>query len=310
MTSAQPGDSRTTTIAIAVITYRRPELLERLLHSLQTQQIAPEWSVRIAVVDNDPGRSAEEVVRRSTGPLEVDYVVEPEPGIPFARTRSIQVTAHDDAVIFVDDDEVAPPGWLRRLVSFWIETGADVVTGPVLGLLPADAPAWARHSDVYTSVGRHRTGTRLAKAYTNNTLVSRSVLDEVTPAFHPAFRYTGSSDLHFFLRVAKAGFTILWNDESIVEETVFIERVTISWMVRRAFRAGAGDTISRRLINPGPGSFATCLAFGLGRMANGLLLLVAGIVQPAARIKELRRLVSGVGSLAGLLGINHAEYKR
>ena len=299
-------------VAIAVITYRRPALLANLLASLQTQVLSEpaRWSVRVVVVDNDADESAREIAENPTGPLPVHYAVEPDPGIPLARETSVRLCASDDAVIFVDDDEVAPSGWLDRLLTTWGRTGADVVTGPVEGILPDDAPAWARHSDVYTSVGNHATGAELDKAYTNNTLVSRRVLDTVTPAFDPAFRFTGSSDLHFFLRVHAAGFRIVWDDEAKVQEIVPPERVTRGWLVRRAFRSGAGDSISRRLITPGWKGTATSIALAGGRVVNGAGLLVLGVASPERRIKGLRRVVSGVGSFAGVLGVNHDEYKR
>lgn len=299
-------------VALAVITHQRPDQLAGLLASLQAQELddPARWQVRIVVVDNDPAGSAGEVIDRAAGPYPITSVIEPEPGIPFARQRSVEMCATDDALVFVDDDEVAPPGWLQRLLDTWQATGADVVTGPIRGILPARAPRWAHHSDVYTSVGKHATGTRLDKAYTNNTLVARRVLDAVTPAFHPAFRFTGSSDLHFFLRVADAGFTIIWDDEAVMTETVPRSRLSLGWLVRRAFRSGAGDTISRRLISRSWTSVPTCVALGAARVLSGLALLAAGILHPGRRIKGLRRVVSGIGSWAGLFGINYREYHR
>ncbi len=297
-------------ISIAVITYNRPALLAALLASLQSQEVSEGDEIRIVVVDNAADGSARPVVERCRGRFPIDYVIEPEPGIPFARQRSVEFCAGADALVFVDDDEVAPPGWLERLLSTWRETDADVVTGPVRGLLPPEAPGWARVSDVYDSRGRHQTGDRISRAYTNNTLVSQTVLDRVTPAFHPAFRYTGSSDLHFFLRVAAAGFVIIWDDEAVIEEVIPPERARLSWLVRRAFRSGAGDTISRRLIHPGGRGWATSLLLGLARLLHGGFLLVIGVGHRRSRIKGLRRCISGFGSLAGLAGINHAEYRR
>ncbi len=98
--------------------------------------------------------------------------MEPEPGIPFARERSVELCWNDDALIFVDDDEVAPPNWLATLLAAWERTGADVVTGPVKGNLPEGAPPWNHYSDVHDSTGRHATGLEMRKAYTNNTLVA------------------------------------------------------------------------------------------------------------------------------------------
>jgi succinoglycan biosynthesis protein ExoM len=310
-----PTPTGETSVAIAVITFRRPQLLKDLLDSLQAQEL-PEsqaCAVRIVVVDNDAEGSAAEVIAAAAeNPrYPIESAIEPEPGIPFARERSVQLAWNDDALIFVDDDEVAPPGWLATLLDAWESTGADVVTGPVQGILPADAPAWNRYSDVHDSTGKHATGEALNKAYTNNTLVAQRVYHSVTPAFHPAFRYTGSSDLHFFLRVHQAGFRIVWSEEARIQEDVPTSRTTLRWLFRRAFRSGSGDTISRLLIRPGTASYLTVLAYALARIASafgyGLVGLV--LVRKTYLLKAVRRFFSGIGSLAGTVGINHDEYR-
>ena len=304
-----------TSVAIAVITFRRPELLKELLDSLQAQELpaGSEYAVRIVVVDNDAEGSATDVIAAAAegARYPIESAIEPEPGIPFAREKSVQLAWNDDALIFVDDDEVAPPGWLATLLGAWESTGADVVTGPVQGILPASAPAWNHHSDVHDSTGKHATGEVLNKAYTNNTLVAQRVYHSVTPAFHPAFRYTGSSDLHFFLQVHQAGFRIVWCEEARITEDVPASRTTLRWLFRRAFRSGSGDTISRLLIRPGAASHLKVLAYALARIASafgyGLVGLV--LVRKSYLLKAVRRFFSGIGSLAGIVGINHDEYR-
>ncbi|TWD81276.1 GT2 family glycosyltransferase [Kribbella amoyensis] len=302
-----------TTVAIAVITFRRPELLAALLESLQAQELPGDagYSVRIVVVDNDAEGSAADVIAASTGPYPIESAIEAEPGIPFARETSVQLAWDDDALIFVDDDEVAPPGWLATLLAAWERTGADVVTGPVKGTLPPGAPAWNRYSDVHDSTGKHATGDVLNKAYTNNTLVAQRVYHAVTPAFHPAFRYTGSSDLHFFLRVHAAGYRIVWCEEALITEDVPASRTTLRWLFRRAFRSGSGDSISRVLIRPGAASYLKALAYALARIASAFAYGLGGLVtfRKTYLLKAVRRFFSGVGSLAGIVGINHDEYR-
>lgn len=109
-----------TRIAIAVITFRRPALLEALLDSLLAQELPAEeeYAVRIIVVDNDDEGSAFDVIKRAAedSRYPVEAATEPEPGIPFAREKSVLLAWDDDALIFVDDDEVAPPGWLCTLL--------------------------------------------------------------------------------------------------------------------------------------------------------------------------------------------------
>src|SRR6266545_5030620 len=306
---------RVPSVAIAVITRRRPDQLRVLLESLDAQRLSdPDaYDVRIVVVDNDADGSAAEVI--ATAAKEATYpitsTVEPEPGIPFARETSVRMCWDDDALIFVDDDEVAPPGWLDTLLTAWRDTGADVVTGPVRGRIPDEAPDWNRHSDVHDSTGKHRTGDVLDKAYTNNTLVARRVYHAVTPAFHPAFRHTGSSDLHFFLRVHRAGFRIVWCEEACIAEDVPASRTTLRWLVRRAFRSGSGDTISRLLIRPGAISYVLVLAYASARVVSAIGFALAGLLlgRKTHLLKAVRRFFSGVGSLAGIVGINHDEYR-
>ncbi|TCC58242.1 glycosyltransferase [Kribbella pittospori] len=304
-----------TSVAIAVITFRRPALLHALLTSLQAQELPAEfdYGIRIVVVDNDADGSAARVLEEfgEGTPYPIESVVEAEPGIPFARERSVELCWNDDALIFVDDDEVAPPGWLASLLRAWEATGADVVTGPVKGNLPDGAPPWNKYSDVHDSTGRHATGEDLRKAYTNNTLVSRRVYHTVTPGFHPAFRYTGSSDLHFFLRVHRAGFRIVWCEEAVIFEDVPAGRTTLSWLVRRAFRSGSGDTISRLLIRRGAISYVLVLAYASARVISAIGFALAGLLlgRKSHLLKAVRRFFSGVGSLAGIVGINHDEYR-
>ncbi len=297
-------------LAVAVITYRRPDLLEELLACLQQQELPSGYSLEIVVVDNDPEASANRIVASAGGPFPIHYSIEPQPGIPAARQRSVDLTRSYDFVAFIDDDEQASPSWLAQLVATQQDSGADVVTGPVRGILPPTAPEWASHSDVYNSVGRHRTGDRLSKAYTNNALVAREVFESVTPAFTDDFRFTGSSDLYFFQRAHRHGFTIVWNNEAEVTETVPEQRITLPWLVKRAFRSGAGDTLSRRLIKPGAAQTLICVGLGIARCGNGLALLLLGIVKPHNRIKGIRRIASGIGTLAGIVGLNYEEYKR
>src|SRR5690625_3958334 len=307
-TNVRTGAS-TTRVAVAIITYRRPTLLRGLLNSLGSQRLGPlhDVAVRVVIVDNDPKASARSVVREAQRelPWPVSYEVEPDPGIPAARQRSVDLCANDDAVVFVDDDEICPPGWLGALLDCWTRTGADVITGPVHGILPQGVPAWNHFSDVHSSRAKHETGEKLTRPYTNNTLVTRAVLDAVRPAFDERFRFTGSSDLHFFQRVHRAGFVIRWCEEAEVKEHVPPERTTLRWLVKRAFRSGAGDTISRRLIRSGPISVIEVLFLASARLGTGLVLLAIGLLPRQQRrwIKGVRRICSAAGSYAGLFGL-------
>ena len=85
-----------TSVAIAVITFRRPALLRGLLTSLQAQELPADldYAIRIVVVDNDADGSAAAVLEEfgEGTPYPIESVVEPEPGIPFARASLLRTT--------------------------------------------------------------------------------------------------------------------------------------------------------------------------------------------------------------------------
>src|SRR5690606_17797564 len=181
-------------IAVLVCTYRRPVLLAGLLRSLAAQRTERPFDV--IVVDNDPAGSARDVAARA--PVPVRYVVEPEPGIAAARNRSLDEAGDVDTVVFVDDDETVEPDWLEALVATSERFDADVVTGPVVAVLPPHAPRWIRRG------GFHQTpnppeGTVLRAAKSGNTLVRTSALHADPPMrFDAAFSRSGGSDTELF----------------------------------------------------------------------------------------------------------------
>ncbi len=299
-------------VVVAVGTRGRPDGLRRLLASLGAQTGLDGVGTAVVVVDNDPEGSARAVAQSPGARWPLVYVVEPEPGIPAVRRTGVRhaLELGADAVVFVDDDEEAPPPWLATLVGHWRSSGADAVTGPVLRRLPDGAPGWARHADHFDTRGSHRTGERLGKAYTGNALVSRRVFQRLDSWFDDAFRFTGSSDLHFFLMVRRAGFVIEWCDEAVMTEDVPAARLSWRWYLARGYRSGIGDTVARRLVDPGARSTLTCVARGVARLGHGLVLAPLAVVRPEYRSFAARRLASGAGSLVGLLGARYEEYRR
>lgn len=299
-------------VVVGVATCRRPDGLRRLAESLAALAPVPA-RLGLVVVDNDAAGSAREAADDAaalTG-WPTTYVIEPDPGIPAARRAVVAAAleAGADALVVVDDDEIARPGWLAALVGHWRSSGADLVTGPSHRLLPPDAPAWTRHSDLFDPTGRHRTGARVGKAYTNNLLVSRAALEALPVPFDDAFRFTGSSDLHFSLRAVREGLTIEWCEEAVVDEHVDPARLTWGWYVRRAYRSGAGDAVARRLLG-GTRAVPGILARAVLRAGHGLVLAPAALVRPALRPLAVRRVASGVGTVGGLLGRSYEEYRR
>ena len=93
-------------VCAAICTRDRTDQLRRALRSLMGQTRKPE---EILVVDNAPGGPATRNLVRDEFPG-VRYVMEPVPGLDFARNRALRETSRE-IVAFMDDDVVAGPGW-------------------------------------------------------------------------------------------------------------------------------------------------------------------------------------------------------
>ena len=117
-------------VSVVIPTLRRPAELERALVSVFAQTGVADDLISIVVADNDPLGSAAAVVARlsATAPVPLVYRHAPTPGVATARNAALAET--DAALIaFLDDDEVASPGWLAALIAAQVATGVNRVLG-------------------------------------------------------------------------------------------------------------------------------------------------------------------------------------
>jgi succinoglycan biosynthesis protein ExoM len=217
------GDRKSPLVSLCVITYRRPKGLRRLVESLARLEFrnAPA-RIELIVVDNDTAGSAEGVCAKLSREVSfpIKYAVEPRRGIPMARNRSIRMIDRSSAfAVFVDDDETVAANWLDELLRVQQAYQADVVSGPVMPSFLAPPPGWIVEGRFFAPQ-RYRTGERILHAYTSNTLVRAAVLAELDGGFDERLALSGGSDTHFFLRVRRAGYKLVWADEAIVYDCV------------------------------------------------------------------------------------------
>ena len=305
------------TIDVCVVTYRRPELLARLLASLARQQLPEGVSYRVIVVDNDRDRSAAPVIEeaRKSG-LALVSDVEPEKNVSLARNRSL-VLASAEYVAMVDDDAVAPPDWLAQLLATARAYQADAVFGPVERVFPPDAPAHILNCGVFEQPDYPTGATENLIYRTGNTLFRRAVVDSVRGPFDPGFGTTGGEDLFLFHNLQLAGAKVVWCREARVTETVLPERVSIRWTAQRAFREGNTyyRTYREWFALPDKPLYRRCVGLLLWSTKTCVVILtlaVAGVVKRDAwtdAVRLLRGLCRNLGVLAATLGVHYHEYR-
>ena len=301
-------------VAVCMITCRRPHGLGRLLKSLNNLTFkgsAPH--IRFIIVDNDADGSARPVYEGVQAMFagHIEFVIEPRRGIPQARNTAIRCAGEQaDFIAFVDDDEVAEPGWLEELLRVQREFSADVVAGPVLSRHDEGTPAWVIRGGHFEHA-RYRDGQQLTTAATGNVLIASRVLRGLKEHFDESRALSGGTDVQFFCRVKQAGYSIVWADNAIVHEFVPASRATAGWILKRCYRHGT--TRGARMIEFGTGRLRRVRALGLAcvYLAAGMVLLPLGIVRGrSALVWSMRYVYYGLGVLAGLVGRHHLEYRK
>lgn len=301
----------TTRVAVCIPTYRRPQSLRRLLLALSELQFRePTPQVSVVVADNDPAQTARVVTNEMArqGAPRPQYVAEPRKGVAHVRNAAIAAAGAVDFVAFIDDDEVPEPQWLAELLSVQRQTGADVVTGPVLPDYPAATPKWLLDSEFLAPLSGSSAVVR-DWAATGNVLVRRSLALELG-GFDPEYGRTGGEDVQFFGRAAAAGALIVWAEHARVLEAVPPDRLVLAWHLRRAVREGnisarvaqelspAGCSRSRRAVS----DVRRLLRCGLGAP------VVYAVGRRAQALRGMRMACSAVGALAAEVGLVYEQY--
>jgi glycosyltransferase involved in cell wall biosynthesis len=225
-------------IAVCVCTYKRPQMLQRLLDDLSVQETGGAFEFSIVVMDNDPSQSAEPVVSAfaTRSSILVIYAVEPRQGICRVRNRAIEY-ATGNFIAFIDDDEFPDRRWLLELFRTCNVDGVDGVLGPVLRHFDEKPPQWVIKGN-FERRSRHPTGFVIdwREGRTGNVLLKRCSFEPGEPPFDTNFHRGG--DVDFFRRMTAKGRVFVWCDEAIVYESVPPSRWTRSFMLKRALLRG------------------------------------------------------------------------
>lgn len=227
-----PRLPRQQSVSVIVPSCNRPEELRQGLNSLLAQNC--ERPVEIVVVDNAPDSGAAlSVVSEFPS---VKLVSEWRPGASFARNAGIAAST-GDICVFMDDDIVAPPDWIERLIAPFTDESVGAVTGNVFPY-ELDSPTsklfegyanggfnrgfsrWEADSQWFHS---HRIGG--AKTWllggSGNAAIRRNLL--MSPEIGKFQTYLGagvpagsSEDSYLFYKIIKMGYSVAYEPTAYV----------------------------------------------------------------------------------------------
>ncbi len=301
-------------IVVCIPSFRRPRHLRMTMELLANQRTDRRFAV--VVVEND-------ALRRESAPVAIEFlwagnipglcVIEPRQGnchaINAAFETALAAFPAATKLLMMDDDEIASPDWLQRMVDAAESTGADLVGGPVLpdfddemkrGLRrhPAFRPAYDESGPVPVIYG------------CGNCLITRPVFERLAdPAFDLKFNFLGGGDTDFFVRCRQAGMKFHWAADAVITETVPHSRTNPGWLVVRGLRIGA---INYHIeVKAAHTHFARARLLAKMLAMLPLSLLRAGrliLTEPRAVI-ALHPVTVAVGSALAAIGIEPQPYK-
>ena len=241
-------------IVICIPTCQRQKELKRLFVSLFRQENIPTgYTFEVLVINNDQNSYLKTVLSEiEVLPYIIHCIDVKQRG--FANVRNAAVSwvleSDMDALIFVDDDEVMPSDWLANMVKAWMKYGGDIITGPVTQILPSSASRFVKMFHLLEENYYQKSGEKLSYANSNNTLVSRKVLNAMGPTFHPSLNRSGGEDTLYFHQAHLKGFAIYWDKSISIEEPTPPERATTHYVLYRWFHHGMNRIVINRILYP------------------------------------------------------------
>lgn len=193
-------------VAVAVSTYRRPELLRRLLDALEAQTLR---DFEVVVVDDGSGDATSDVLAESR-PYPLTALAQPNAGPAAGRERAWRASSAP-VVAFTDDDCRPTPTWLEEGLAALQAAGRAVVVGRT-----APDPA-QEHLLVDFSRTLRVDDARFAP--TCNVFYRREDLEAVD-GFDVRFTHPGGEDVDLALRVEAHGSPRTFAPHAVVHHEV------------------------------------------------------------------------------------------
>ena len=209
-------------VTVAVCTRNRTADLALCLDAIM-QMSNP--AAEVLVIDNAPANDATERLVREHYPG-VRYVLEPKPGLDWARNRAI-AEAQSEIIAFTDDDVIVDGNWVGAIAELFASApDVQVVTGLVVpyeleseaqqdfesyggfgrGLVRAWHVAGGHHG-----AGRFGTGANMA--------FRRELFDRIggfDPALDVGTAADGGGDLEMYFRVLQEGYMLVFEPRAVV----------------------------------------------------------------------------------------------
>ena len=280
-------------------------MLVGCLASLDDQTVAA-GDLDVVVVDNGSTDGTAGFLDRWAGDGDGRQVVtEPVAGLSRARNAGI-AAATGDVVLFIDDDALAPRGWVDAHLGVYRNVpGTAAAGGPVMLTWPEGRPSWlAPQLEHWFSALDH--GDRAGPfppghgPYGTNMSLRRAVLAEVGGFAERLGRrrrsLLSSEEAELWGRLGTAGHAIAYDPATLVLHRVASSRLRRRWLLRRGW--GQGRSNARLRVLSGEVAAGGQVASACRGEAGHAVRLAVGATRAMAQ-GDTARAVDAVARCAG-----------
>jgi GT2 family glycosyltransferase len=291
---------RSVTVVICAYTERRWPQLQMAVDSVLRQARPPDQIV--LVIDHNP-----ELLRRARAAYpQLTVVANTElRGLSGARNTGVS-QAYGEIIAFLDDDAVAEPGWLGRMIIHYDDPRVLAVGGSAVPDWEGRRPRWLPPEFDWvvgcSFSGQPSTATAVRNLIGCNMSFRRGALEEAG-RFDPALGRVGvvpagceETELCIRLRQRRPDGVVLYEPAASVRHHVTSDRGTWTYFRRRCFSEGRSKAVVARLVGTEAG-LSTERAYTRHVLPSGIR---RGLLEAHAS-RDLGGLVRSAAIVAGLL---------
>lgn len=302
-------------IAICIATYKRQELLGKLLSSIFDQEVSDlfPYEVSVLICDNDVTLSANPVFEdclhfsRPMWMKDLEYLSCAEKGLVNVRNCLVEcaLKRNADFVLFVDDDEYVSRKWLTNIMKTYEMFPSDAVIGPVLAYFEKEIP---KTLSKYFERNINEDGSKCDSLITWNTLIPVKIFRDWGLRFDSRFNLSGGEDSYLGIQILQAGGRMVYCADALAYEMIPEARMNLRWVLTRNARTSATWLVQRMEIKR-----AESILYAFAKIAGLLCLAIA--TSPLLFTSGRHKYDSPVyfakcyGTLKGFCGVSIKEYK-
>jgi len=243
--------------SVIIPTYKRAQYLQDAVASIVAQDF-PKNEYEILIVDNAPQPIPElAALCDPAGLPPVRYLHEPHNGLHNARHAGAR-EAQGEILVYVDDDVIAPPGWLGAMLEPYADLQVACVGGKTIPKFEDEPPAWLSqfggNGGAYLSLldlGEETLELTWPRTvYGCNMSVRRSALYQVG-GFNPdgigdrrLIWLRGDGETGLQKKFYDAGYKVIYEPEAWLYHRVPASRLRPEYFYWRAFIQGISDSYS------------------------------------------------------------------